>query len=144
MGTGKSNVCASCQRSKVKCDRGSGAPKAQKRPRVTAPKEKVIAMEVDTPEDEEEEGWGASIDEKLGRIHDALADISVSLSGLTAIAGRLLVYVVDNEERRMRESKREDQGEEGEKISIFTVEDRGAPEASTSSSAPSTMFVNTP
>jgi hypothetical protein len=43
----------------------------------------------------------------------------------------------------MRESKREDQGEEGEKISVFMVEDRGAPEASTSLLAPSTMFVHT-
>ena len=103
-------------------------------------------MEVDqADEGDEGEDWGECISERLGKIHGALMDINKTLSGLTVVAGRLLSYVTDLEERRLaREEKRGGQDEEGEKVSIFMVEELGLPGASTSGSAPSTKFVTTP
>jgi hypothetical protein len=111
---------------------------------VKGPKDGVEVVEVDEGESEDEEKI-FSPDDHLARIYEAILAVNKMLAGLTAIAGRLLDYVTDTEERRILEAQsRWEEAEAEERDAGLGGARVGQAGTSTSGSGYSTLFVDTP
>ncbi|KAF8340693.1 uncharacterized protein EI90DRAFT_3012475 [Cantharellus anzutake] len=86
-GTGKGVICASCQKAKVKCDRAPGAPEANKRMRIIAPKGQE-GMEVEGGS--EVGNWGRAIHEALLTINETIAELAQATRTQNALVAQLL------------------------------------------------------
>ena len=93
-------------------------------------------MDVDEAESEVEEVTHED------RIYDALRDIHGAISGLTAVAGRLLAHVCETEERRLAERRERRETREAGEREASIAGPRVEPPATSTSESYSTLFVD--
>jgi hypothetical protein len=136
-GTSERGICAACQRSKQRCDRRTGVLQASKRPRIKAPKGEGSTMDVDDVESEVEE-----VANEKDRIYGVLRDIHQAITGLTAVAGRLLEHVCDTEERCLMEARARCEAREAGEREARVAESRVEPPMTSTSDSYSTLFIH--